>query len=74
MGMCRCSGGSVKPKTACANFFILRSHKCEIIITRFHVLEKKRRSSIEPSNVISEMRCELKANRPVSERSKRANG
>ena len=33
---------------------------------------QKRRSSIELSNNISERRCELKANEPVSERSERA--
>ena len=35
---------------------------------------KKRRSSIELSNNISERRCELKASEPVSERSERASG
>ena len=34
----------------------------------------KKRSSIELSNNISERRCELKANEPVSEHSERASG
>ena len=41
---------------------------------RFHVLEKKRRSSIELSNNICERRCEMKANEPMSEWSERASG
>ena len=39
-----------------------------------HVMEKKKRGSIELSNKISERRCELKANEPVSEQSERASG
>ena len=44
------------------------SHKCGIKYTQLHVLEKKRRSTIELSNKISEKRCDLKINNPVSER------
>ena len=32
------------------------------------MLEKKRRSTIDLSNIISERRCDLKTNNPVSER------
>ena len=38
------------------------------------MLEKKKRSSLELRNNISERRCELKANEPMSERSERASG
>ena len=55
------------------NFFsCLR--KCGTVYTRFHMLEKKRRNSIELGNLISERQCELKANEPVSERSELASG
>ena len=50
------------------------SRKCGIIFKRFHVLEKKSQSSIDLSNNISEIRCQLKANEPVSERRERASG
>ena len=48
--MCRCSGCSMERKSAGAIFsFILRSHKYGMMDTRFHVLEKKKRSSVERS-------------------------
>ena len=34
-------------------FSIPRSHNCGFIFTRFHVVEKKKRSSVELSNNIS---------------------
>ena len=43
-------------------------------LTSFVEASRKRRSSLELSNNISERRCELKANEAVSERSERACG
>ena len=60
IGMCRCIFScSGMWKRRCNFSSNLRSHKWGIINKRFHVLEKKRRSSIELSKNISERRSEL---------------
>ena len=72
IGMCR---WNITVYGLLVHFFsILRSHKCGVIYTRFHVLARKRRSSMDLSNNISERRCELKANEPVSGHSERVSG
>ena len=55
------------------DFFVGIEEKMVAFFTRFHVL-KKRRSSIELSNNMSERRCELKVNELVSERSELVSG